>query len=282
MSSLEVVLIGLAGIGVVASVVGMANAARARHRAVLPRSHSHNDYEQRWPLQIALAQGFISVEADVWPRGEELLVGHDAHHLASDMTLRRLYLEPLAALIVEQGEILPELDEPFQLLIEIKSEPERCYELIHAQLSEYAHLLTRYDDAGVTTGKITVIITGQCPRELLAAQHVRYAACDGHLADVGTDVPASLVPLCSDDWRWHFRWRGIGPVPRTERAKLRKLVEDAHADGRKVRFWGAPFWPAYARRAVWRELAAANVDYLGADHLVSLHRWGRRRLRTPT
>jgi hypothetical protein len=44
---------------------------------VLARAHAHNDYERDEPLSDALAQGFSSVEADVWLVDGKLLVAHD-------------------------------------------------------------------------------------------------------------------------------------------------------------------------------------------------------------
>jgi len=42
-----------------------------------PRAHAHNDYEHTRPLLDALAQGFGSVEADVYPVDGDLLVAND-------------------------------------------------------------------------------------------------------------------------------------------------------------------------------------------------------------
>jgi hypothetical protein len=250
---------------------------------ILPRSHSHNDYEQLWPLSAALHNGFISVEADIWSVDNELLIGHDKEDLASEVTLRKLYLAPLATRVAQYGQVLSGLTEPFQLLIEIKDDPAITFPLLDTQLREYAEILTRYEHDLVTPGAISVVITGHYSREVLAAQPVRFAACDGHLSDIGTGIAVSLMPLCSDNWRWHFSWLGIGRMPKAQRAKLAQLVQAAHNDGRKVRFWGAPKWPPFARNAAWTELAEAGVDYLGADNLVAFRRWARKhtKLQTP-
>jgi hypothetical protein len=246
---------------------------------VLARGHAHNDYHQRRPLLDALRYGYVSVEADVWPAGGELLVGHDQADLDPRLTLRRLYLEPLARRVAALGAVQPGLEEPFQLLIEIKADPDVTYPLLDAQLREYAGILTRYESDRIIPGAITVVIGGQCPRPMLAGQAVRYAGCDGSLGDVGSDLPASLVPLCSDKLAWRFNWRGRGPMPDEERQKLHKLVADAHAEGRKVRFWGVPTGPRRVRQAIWLELYDAGVDYLGADRLRTLNVFVRRQLR---
>ncbi len=58
-------------------------------------------------------------------------------------------------------------------------------------------------------------------------------------------------------------------MPSKERRKLRSIVETAHANGQRVRFWATPE-QAPQREAVWRELLAARVDYVNTDHLDAL------------
>ena len=76
------------------------------------------------------------------------------------------------------------------------------------------------------------------------------------------------MPLLSDNWTSHFKWRGEGPFPAEERKRLAEAVEQAHRHGRRVRFWGTPEQPE-----LWRELRAAKVDLLGTDQLAELHRF---------
>ena len=57
--------------------------------------HSHNDENRRIPLFEALGSGCVSVEADVHFEKGDLLVGHSAHGLRKEASLRTLYLNPL-------------------------------------------------------------------------------------------------------------------------------------------------------------------------------------------
>lgn len=275
MSALVTVLVGLAVAVVIAVAVGVAAHLRHRRWGPLVGGHAHNDYHHGRPLLAALEQGFTSVEVDIWPHQDEdgvprLLVGHDAEDLEYWRTLRGLYLEPLAQRVAAHGGVLPGYDRPFQLLIEIKSDPEWCWELLSAELEQYKHLLTRFEHDQIHPGAVTVVITGKPPRKQLAAAPVRYAACDGSLANVGGADPASLVPLCSEKWDWKFRWDGHGQMPDDERQLLREWVAKAHAEGRTVRFWGVPAHSRRQRRAFWREMRDAEVDYLGTDDLAAL------------
>lgn len=276
MSTVGIVLGSLAAGGGAATAIGAIVAARGRQHPPLARSHSHNDYRRRWPLEQALRQGFVSIEADVFPIDGELLVGHDPPDLQPGQSLRRLYLEPLARRVARDGQALAGSQSPLQLLVEIKQDPATACALLDAELRRYPTLFTSYRDGVAHPGAVSVVVTGRYPRAQIAAQRDRLMACDGGLADIGSGVTTDLVPLVSTDWRQSFRWRGSGPMPAEQRTKLHQLVGDAHADGRQIRFWGTPRWPARARRAVWHELVAARVDYVNADDLASLRRFLRR------
>jgi hypothetical protein len=43
------------------------------------------------------------------------------------------------------------------------------------------------------------------------------------------------MPLISDAWPTQFTWNGAGAMPETERQKLRRLVNETHATGRRLR-----------------------------------------------
>jgi len=73
------------------------------------------------------------------------------------------------------------------------------------------------------------------------------------------------VPWVSDNWRPTFQWNGEGEFPAAEKAKLKALVDKAHQQGRKIRFWGAP-----DTLATWKIHHDAGVDILNTDHLAEL------------
>jgi len=156
------------------------------------------------------------------------------------------------------------------LLIDVKTDAGRTYAVLAEVLARYAEMLTSIRNGVVEERAVTVIISGNRAEQAVAAAPLRYVAIDGRLADLDTERPSHLVPLISDNWRSHFRWRGQGPMPEQERQKLRAIVEKAHAKARRVRFWATPDDPA-----VWRELADAGVDLLNADDLSGLERFLR-------
>jgi hypothetical protein len=240
----------------------------------LERAHAHNDYEHQRPLFDALDHNFKSVEADIWLVEGELIIAHDSEDVPQAVkdgrTLRSLYLEPLQTVIAQNGGSVYRGDpDYFTLLIDIKSEAASTYLALHEELQDYEGMLTRFGPRGVRDGAVTAIVSGNRPRELMLQQRVRYAAYDGRLSDLGVATDQTFVPLISDNWTRNFTWRGDGPMPSKERRKLRSIVETAHANGQRVRFWETPELSPQ-REAVWRELLAARVDYINTDHLSDL------------
>jgi hypothetical protein len=237
----------------------------------LPRAHAHNDYEHDRPLLDALSHGFTSVEADVYLVGGELLVGHDPADLVAGRTLQSLYLDPLARRVrANKGRVYRGYDISLQLLVDIKNTGAATYTEVDRVLRGYRKMLTSYRAGRVSRAAVTVVISGDRPRELMQAQRVRYAFYDGRSADLNSGAPASFIPLISDNWNTLFTWQGIGPMPEAERARLRQFVRAAHANCQRVRFWATPDTPGPAREAIWHELVAADVDHINTDDLAGL------------
>jgi glycerophosphoryl diester phosphodiesterase len=261
---------GLALVLSAACTVADASASEGAGAVGLERAHAHNDYEHDRPLFDALSRGFKSVEADVWLVDGELLVAHDREDVQSGRTLESLYLAPLRELVRRNGgSVYPGDPDYFTLLIDIKSDAVPTYRALHRELRRHQQMLTRFGPSGVDDGAVTAIVSGNRPRELMQQQRIRYAAYDGRLADLGVATDPAFVPLISDNWTRHFVWDGNGPMPETEREKLRSIVETAHANGQRVRFWATPE-QSPQREAVWQELLAAQVDYINTDHLQAL------------
>lgn len=229
------------------------------------RAHAHNDYEHERPLQDALEQGFGSVEADIFLVRGQLLVAHTSFQLSPEKTLEGLYLQPLRSRIEQQGGSVHGDGEPFTLLIDIKSEGESTYRALHALLSQYQDIFSAVSDGQVQSGPVTAIVSGNRPVEAIAGTSPRYVGIDGRLSDLPSDQPAHLMPLISDHWGRHFRWRGQGPMPTEDRKKLMGVLETAHAAGRRVRFWAIP-----DRLPVWTALHEAGVDLINTDDLAGL------------
>ena len=239
--------------------------AEEKTQTPLFQAHAHNDYEHARPLHDALEHGFWSVEADIYLVDGELLVAHDRPDVQPERTLRKLYLDPLQAYFRKRSLPNQEKTPPFTLLVDIKTDGAAVYPILRQQLEDYAALLCRVEDGKSIPGAVQIVISGDRPKRLIAAANPRYMGIDGRLSDLGSKQPAELMPLISDRWTSHFKYRGTGTMSEAERTKLRTIVKQAHAAGRRVRFWATP-----ESEAVWRELVAADVDHINTDQLERL------------
>lgn len=235
----------------------------------LPRAHSHNDYEHKRPLLDALDCGFCSVEADIWLVKGALLVAHTPLAWDTKRTLEALYLDPLRARAkANKGAIQP--GAPFYLMIDVKTDATETCAALAKVLEKYADILSVTREGKTEVKAVTVVISGNRDQKALAAQKVRFAALDGRPPDLDGDAPAHLIPWVSQSWKALFKWDGTGAMPDAERTKLRDLVAKAHKQGRKVRLWATP-----ENEAVWKELLAAEVDFVNTDKLKELEKFLR-------
>lgn len=234
----------------------------------LDRAHAHNDYEHARPLLDALDAGFGSVEADIYLIEGDLLVAHDRDKVKPERTLEALYLDPLRARIEKNKGVVHPHRPHFFLQIDIKSDGLETYKALHKTLETYADLLTRRINGRDISGAVTVVISGNRPRDFMQNQDVRYAGYDGRLSDLDKDIPAHFMPVVSDNWNNHFKWKGVGECPPEEKAKLQSIVERAHAAGYRIRFWAIP-----DHDGMWNAMWEAGVDFINTDRLQPLSRF---------
>ncbi|SPE63109.1 Secreted protein [Verrucomicrobia bacterium] len=227
----------------------------------LLRVHAHNDYEHTRPLFDALDRGFCSVEADVHLVDGQLLVAHARFQVKAGRTLQSLYLDPLRERVKQNGGRVFPGGPQFTLLVELKGDWQTSYPVLRSVLQQYSGMIATFPPGG-TEKPIVVVITGNRSKEMFAGETVRYAALDGDLADLKSGAPSDLVPWISSPWTKSFHWRGVGPIPTEEKAKLKEIVAEAHQQGRRVRFWGAPDQPVF-----WREILDDGVDLINTDDL---------------
>jgi len=240
-------------IACIAGLLLIMQSGPSQQRDVVPllHAHAHNDYLHNPPLLAALEHGFTSVEADVFLVAEKLCVAHDPGKISPERTLQSLYLDPLRQRVKANEGHVYHGGSRFLLFVDLKSAAEPTYLKLHETLAEYRDMLTTFGPQGRKDGAVLVVVSGNRPLELMRSQPVRYAAYDGRLTDLDSDIPADLLFLISDQWAMYFTWRGDGPMPPQERQKLSDVVQKAHAKGRLVRFWATPDWQSAAREAVW-------------------------------
>ncbi|WP_313818244.1 phosphatidylinositol-specific phospholipase C/glycerophosphodiester phosphodiesterase family protein [Citricoccus sp.] len=260
-----------------AATAATADAPEATLGTPQAQAHAHNDHEHERPLLDTLEHGFSSVEADVWVVNGELLVAHDSRELDDAPPLEEAYLEPLSKLVSPNGkQLYPGYDGDFQLLIDIKSEGPATWAAIEDELAEHSQFVTRYKNGQVKDRAVEAVISGNRPLADMQAADTRYSTYDGRSADLGSGMDAEFMPLASENWAKLFTWQGVGEMPAAERERLHEYVEQAHADGYRVRFWATNDIAGQARENLWAELEAAGVDHINTDDLAGIQEFPGR------
>jgi hypothetical protein len=258
----------LNSIGLILSLAYVTAADSVQLGAPLVRVHAHNDYEHKRPLFDALAQGFCSVEADIHLKDGKLLVGHDDKDLKPERTLEKLYLDPLRSLVERNGGRVYPHGPTVILLIDVKTEAESTYAALRPVLRACEKILTKFTDFQIQTNAVTVILSGNRPRETLLAERTRLAAYDGRLNDLGKSLPIGFMPLVSDSFEARFPAITKGQWSGPELQKVRTAIDQTHREGRKIRFWATGDDPE-----TWKKLLDLNVDLINTDDLGGLARF---------
>ena len=178
----------------------------------LTQAHAHNDYRHERPLLDALDHGFCSVEADVFLVDGELLVAHEASELSKERSLKALYLEPLSERVRQNGGRVYRGGPVMTLLLDFKKDGLATYKVLDQLLGQYPGVFSVIKDGERIEKAVNVVISGDRPFEAVAADQERFAGLDGRLTDLDSDLPVHLMPMISDRWGSHFKWRGKGKV----------------------------------------------------------------------
>lgn len=232
----------------------------------LYQAHAHNDYAHHRPLLDALEQGFNSVEADIFLQDGHLLVGHEAADLRPQLTLQALYLEPLWSRYLQfQHQIHPDSAHPLILLIDFKTSGTALYPVLQEMLHVYLPMLSRVQNGVFKEGAVTIIISGDVPRDLIVANKQRHVFIDGRLPDLKGHYSQTEMPLISANWKKYFSWDGKDQISPLELRKLNSFTQQAHQQKRLLRFWGTP-----DNMQAWQVLQQSGVDLINTDDLKGL------------
>jgi glycerophosphoryl diester phosphodiesterase len=229
----------------------------------IPIGHAHNDYLHKHPLTDALSFGFKSVEIDVFLHKGKLVVAHVPIGLDSKKDIVELYLEPIKKRIeLNGGEVYKGDSTPLIFMIDFKTNGDSTYSKLEEVLQPYKKYLTTYDAQGnVKLGALSINISGRIPANVLGKTE-RWVTIDGNISNRNDTTPANFMERVSSPYSSCFSWKGMGTMPKEQKALLVKLTEEAHAHGRQIRFYALP-----QNEAVWLELLDAGVDWLNIDKL---------------
>ncbi|KAI5851103.1 PLC-like phosphodiesterase [Morchella snyderi] len=253
-------------------------------RDIIPKKlHSHNDYWRKAPLFTAIANGAISVEADVWLYNDTLYVGHDTSSLTKNRTFSSLYINPLLEILTLQNPETPFVTSPTRngvydasvyqtlfLFVDLKTDGATTWPAVLKALHPLRarNYLTTVNDTTITPGPITIIGTGGTPLDQIRGKSARDYFYDGPLTELDAkNITRAVSPIASTALT-----AAVGAVNGTglsdeQKAKVEKQVREAHEKGIWVRYWDLPSWPVSLRNGVWRDLVAVGVDLLNVDDL---------------
>ncbi|MEQ1585712.1 MAG: hypothetical protein ABL895_07540 [Cyclobacteriaceae bacterium] len=227
---------------------------------VHPNAHAHNDYEHVRPLKEALQNGFNSVEADVHLYKGELRVGHN---FATDQspTLQELYLVPLDSLInANKGSVYAGAQQPFFLMIDLKTNGEETFRVLKNVLNKYEKLLCTEQACPVT-----IFLSGQRPLNTIVKEGAGIGI-DGRPDDLGKHYPVTLMPVISDTFKNWSAWDGKNAMDEKDLQRIKALAQRVHAEGKKLRLWAIP-----DTETAWKVLLDGGVDLINTDHLPELN-----------
>jgi len=237
----------------------------------LAKAHAHNDYRHDRPLFDALDNGFTSVEADILYKDNQLYVGHDKIELQEKNipNLAEAYLQPLYDRFEKNnGEIYKAYDGDFYLWIDIKYAKEKVYPLLKETLWPFREMLNYTHNGTTHQGKVTVIISGDRPFDLLLQDTLQLATLDGRLGDLDRDYHFTKVPFISENYKRIMSINKSGRLSPNEMTKLKFFVNRCHQQDKKVRLWATP-----DQEELWGQLLEAGVDLINCDDLSKLQRY---------
>ncbi len=228
------------------------------------QGHAHNDYENENPLLDALQNGFISVEADVHLVDDNLYVSHDSPQaLNPDLTLETLYLNPLKDHILKNnGSVYSNYVGFFYLMIDFKTSAKPSYDKLKSILSNYISIISVVQNGINQKGPVKIFISGSRPFYEILVDEPKLVGLDGRPDDLNKNIPASIMPVISDNYSNFISWNGYGEINEEEKKKLIMLVQNTHAQNKKLRLWASP-----DKSNVWKFLLDNGVDLINTDSL---------------
>lgn len=228
---------------------------------VIP-GHAHNDYLNRPALLEALDAHLVSVEADIHLMKDDLYVAH-VRPLGRNQkrSLENLYLKPLFEHVQKNGgKVYTGYDGPFYLMVDFKGGSVQMYNRLVELLEKYKSMLTVSEHSELKQGAVTVFLSGSRPYEAVVNSEPKLCFLDGRPSDIGKQIPPELMPVISDNYHNHLKWNGTGEMPEEEQLKLRKLVSQVHAEGKKLRLWASPDNPN-----AWETFRELGIDLINTD-----------------
>lgn len=235
-----------------------AGEAKAQRPLNVNSGHSHNDYHQNIPLLTAYYAGMGSIEADVFLKDGALYVAHDPSEIKAGITLKKLYLEPLAGFYRQNGNRpYPDSTHRLQLVVDIKKDYAKVLSQLIKDLEGYQDIF----NSSKNSKAIRIVISGDVPAPADFKNYPDYISFDGRPYTTYTEDQLKRVAMISDDIKSYTPWNGKGNPTAPDLTKLTDVIEKAHQQHKPFRFWATQDSPN-----TWIVLERLGADWINTDH----------------
>lgn len=218
-------------------------------------AHSHNDYLNKTPFYTAYKAGFGSIEADVFPVNDVLVVAHSKAEIQPQQTLKSLYLMPLLK------ELSSDTSRRVNLLVDIKED----YTIVLPLLVQELEPLRPYLTTGKSPNRLTILISGTRPPPAEYKNYPLFIFFDDdlklhHSAEEWKRVGLVSLPLTKIS-----NWKGEDDISRKDKKEVRHIIDSVHSAGKSIRFWAAP-----DTEPSWKVQKKLHADLIGTDKIGEL------------
>ncbi len=216
-------------------------------------THSHNDYEQKFPFISAYNLNYDSIEADLYVIDNEIFVSHDLDKIKPERTFKNLYLNPLLDKIKENNGFPYPNKKPLTLMLDLKKEGKEILKVLFEQLEPYKRELRH----------VKIVISGDMPPPEEFKDYDKLFFFDGRKELVYSKKEFKRAAFVSASFLDFGKyWLGKTPIPQETFQKIELFVNEMHDKGKKVRLWATP-----NTELGFETLTKLNVDIIGTDDL---------------
>lgn len=171
-------------------------------------------------------------------------------------TFDSLYIQPILSVLKKQNPNSPFVTAPthngvfdtsagqtLYLWVDVKTNGSTTWPYVVKALEPLRQggWLTKYNGTGITNGTVTVIGTGNTPRDQVESQNNRDYFFDGPLSTLNSSANSNITqflsPIASTSFLQSFGWPKDGKLNDTALAKLRGQISSASARGIGTRYW---------------------------------------------
>ena len=221
--------------------------------------HSHNDYAQKQPLTTAYLNKVDEVEADIFLRGDSLVVAHSKKEIDPSITLNKLYLHPISVWFKQYGnKVSPDKNYTFKLMIDVKEDWNAVYPVLQREIEKYGEVFKRNKHKNA----VQIVISGSRPPHSSFHTYPAWLYFDGlpNVAYAKKDL--ERITMISDNFANYSKWNGIGEMPNEDQNKLKNAIAQAHGLNKPIRFWAAP-----DTELCWQKLREMGTDIINTDKI---------------